>query len=288
MDTTHGKAPLPPFPPPTHPFNSFFPTLSAMRSSSEGTAILFSQSPLCPPLDEIAEGCPDSLAMANPRKRPRSRGSTDSIQSTATTAQAKLEDSFAETSEAYAAQWLATSGMPDGLSRSQDPSREMIPAAHHQMTTEDLLLASQLQAGSRDYMEGPVVGGPMHSASFHHHSQSVSRQSMSAESFTGNGSFADDSQMLDRDGNEDGESFGAGGAAPKPMSRTSANNELEMRQLFTANQHRNLQDVAEELHGNERGPNSERTRQVFAMLWYAAFSLVTQSLQIRSQAPRHP
>ena len=44
---------------------------------------------------------------------------------------------------------------------------------------------------------------------------------------------------------------------------------LKQRRMepLQANQSRTLQDVAVELHGNERGPNSERTRQVFAMLW---------------------
>ncbi len=76
---------------------------------------------------------------------------------------------------------------------------------------------------------------------------------------------------MDRDGNDDGDSVAGAHGASKP-SRSSANNELEMRQLFHANRHRNLQEVATELHGNERGPNSERTRQVFAMLWYAVLS----------------
>ncbi|GJC82200.1 transcriptional regulator RFX1 [Colletotrichum liriopes] len=57
------------------------------------------------------------------------------------------------------------------------------------------------------------------------------------------------------------------GMQKSSSARSSANNELEMRHLFNANKHRGLQDVASELHGNERGPNSERTRQVFAMLW---------------------
>ncbi|GAB1314360.1 RFX DNA-binding domain-containing protein [Madurella fahalii] len=95
----------------------------------------------------------------------------------------------------------------------------------------------------------------------------MSRHSLSADSFAGNNSFADDSQMMDRDGNGDGDSFHGVPAPAKPGSRSNANNEMEMRQLFHSNKHRTLQDVAEELHGNERGPNSERTRQVFAMLW---------------------
>lgn len=92
---------------------------------------------------------------------------------------------------------------------------------------------------------------------------------MSVDSFPGNGSFADDSQMLDGDGNEEGVSFASTTANGhgRASNRSSANNEHEMRQLFQQHKHRSLQEVAEELHGNERGPNSERTRQVFAMLW---------------------
>lgn len=49
--------------------------------------------------------------------------------------------------------------------------------------------------------------------------------------------------------------------------RSNTNNDQEMRELFNRNSHRSLQDVAKELHGNERGPSSERSRQLFAMLW---------------------
>jgi regulatory factor X len=59
----------------------------------------------------------------------------------------------------------------------------------------------------------------------------------------------------------------AGGGGVKKPSKSGAANELEMRQLFNANKHRSLPEVAAELHGNERGPHSERQRQVFAMLW---------------------
>ncbi|KAF3770697.1 hypothetical protein M406DRAFT_336309 [Cryphonectria parasitica EP155] len=56
------------------------------------------------------------------------------------------------------------------------------------------------------------------------------------------------------------------GSAPT-RSRSNTNNDQEMRELFNRNSHRALQDVAKELHGNERGPSSERSRQLFAMLW---------------------
>ncbi len=50
------------------------------------------------------------------------------------------------------------------------------------------------------------MANAMHGAGFSQ-SHNVSRQSLSAESYAGNTSFADDSQMLDRDGNEDADSF---------------------------------------------------------------------------------
>ncbi|KAK4679620.1 hypothetical protein QC764_205740 [Podospora pseudoanserina] len=192
----------------------------------------------------------DPLSLAKARKRPRSRGSTASMHSHTT--QPNIEHSFADSQDVYgSSQWM--------------------PASDHQhthglpqLTPEDLLLASQLQTG-RDYANEPPLNASMQSVAFHH-SHSMSRQSISADSFAGNTSF-DDSQMLDRDGNDDGDSFSGLQPPAKPGSRSSANNEMEMRQLFNASKHRTLQDVALELHGNERGPNSERTRQVFAMLW---------------------
>ncbi|KAK0719617.1 RFX DNA-binding domain-containing protein [Lasiosphaeris hirsuta] len=200
----------------------------------------------------------DPLAMIKARKRPRSRGSTASIHSATT--QPNLEHSFPEANEVYSTQWIQNDHHHN---QHHTHSRELT-GGPSQMTPEDLLLASQLQA-SRDFSLDAPVNASMQSVSFHP-SHSLSRQSMSAESFAGN-SFADDSQMMDRDGNDDADSFVGMPGNTKPGSRSSANNEMEMRQLFTANKHRHLQDVAEELHGNERGPNSERTRQVFAMLW---------------------
>lgn len=206
---------------------------------------------------QVADPSTDAQAMAKSRKRPRSRGSTASIHSATT--QQNVDQTFANTPDVYSTQWV-----PNDQNQQQ---RDLAPATHD-MSAEALILhaASHLQDGREFSMEAPV-NTSLQSASFHQN-QSLSRQSVSAESFGGNGSFAEDSQMLDRDGNEDGDSFAGMPGNLKSGSRSSANNELEMRQLFVSNQHRNLVDVAEELHGNERGPNSERTRQVFAMLWY--------------------
>lgn len=102
-----------------------------------------------------------------------------------------------------------------------------------------------------------------------HHSIFNAHHGLPGDPYATNASFTDvDSQMMERDDNEDADSMaGLPPAQKAPSSRTSANNEIEMRSLFQANKHRKLEEVAAELHGNERGPNSERTRQVFAMLW---------------------
>lgn len=76
-----------------------------------------------------------------------------------------------------------------------------------------------------------------------------------------------EAQMMDRNDSPAPDSGLDIASRPLAKSRTNTNNDQEMRELFTRNSHRTLQDVAMELHGNERGPNSERSRQLFAMLW---------------------
>lgn len=188
------------------------------------------------------------------RKRTQSRASTASIHSIST--QPNLEQaSLGEASELYAAQWM-----------SNDPAQAKDMTDAPQMSPEDMILqaASHMQGG-RDFSMDPSLAPMGHSLAYQQ-LHNMQRHPLPGETYAVNTSFTDpDSQMLDRDENEDGDSM----LGPqKSSSRTSANNELEMRQLFSANKHRSLQEIASELHGNERGPNSERTRQVFAMLWY--------------------
>lgn len=144
----------------------------------------------------------------------------------------------------------------------------------HDMTAEDMVIHStnQLQ-DSRVYGIDPALAGT-HPHHHHHHSLSYAsevnykpegRQSLPADVYYGE----DNSQLMEgrSDEQDDVDSVvGPNGPAKKP-SKSSAANEMEMRQLFQQNKERTLPDVAAELHGNERGPQSERQRQVFAMLW---------------------
>lgn len=147
---------------------------------------------------------------------------------------------------------------------------------NHQMTPEETIIhsASQLQ-NPRDYDIDPALGGvPHHPLTYAPEPQigqykiENGRQSMPTDVYGAN--FGElDSQVMERSDEQDDVDSVAGTSAPtKKASKSSAANELEMRQLFQANKHRSLPEIATELHGNERGPQSERQRQVFAMLWY--------------------
>jgi regulatory factor X len=151
----------------------------------------------------------------------------------------------------------------------------------HQMTPEDMVIhsASQLQ-NPRGYEIDPALGGVPHHAMAYpqedHYKAENGRQSLTVEY---GANYGEDSQMIEGRSDEQDEVDSLAGNGPaKKVSKSSAANELEMRQLFQSNKHRTLPEVATELHGNERGPQSERQRQVFAMLWYV-FVLVLNRQQ---------
>ncbi|CAI4210469.1 unnamed protein product [Parascedosporium putredinis] len=186
------------------------------------------------------------------------KASTASIHSINT--QQNLEQSFAEASDVYGNQWGGN---------MHNAAKALVGSA--QMSPEDAILqaASHIQSTGREYQMDPSMDASMaHSVSFQHDGSFVRRDLSASLSMTELGGFTDhDSQMLDAK-QDDMLDAAPQAAIPKATSsRSSANNEREMQQLFVANKHRALQDIARELHGNERGPNSERQRQVFAMLW---------------------
>ena len=53
----------------------------------------------------------------------------------------------------------------------------------------------------------------------------------------------------------------------KKGSASSMANDQELRRLYRENKGRTLNDVASHVLANERGPRSEKTKQIFAMLW---------------------
>ncbi|KAM5342700.1 hypothetical protein ACJ41O_013666 [Fusarium nematophilum] len=211
---------------------------------------------------------PATRAAVKSRKRPLSRASTASIHSVTT--QPTLDQTgFADTSDMYGGQWIANEhAHAHAHAHAHGHSKDM---GAPQMSPEDMILqaATHMQAAGQDFSMDASMSAPIGHPMQYQQKHPMQRHPLPAEQYANNASFTEgDSQMMERDENEEGDSMVGIVGVPKPAStRSSANNELEMRQLFSANRHRSLQDVAGELHGNERGPNSERTRQVFAMLW---------------------
>ena len=53
----------------------------------------------------------------------------------------------------------------------------------------------------------------------------------------------------------------------KKGTNTSAANDQELRRLYQENKGRTLRDIADTVLAEERGPRSEKTKQIFAMIW---------------------
>jgi regulatory factor X, other len=54
----------------------------------------------------------------------------------------------------------------------------------------------------------------------------------------------------------------------KKGSADTATNDRELREMLARNEGRPLKDVAQEVIQKERTPMAEKTKQLFAMLWY--------------------
>ncbi|KAI1376482.1 hypothetical protein F4677DRAFT_418665 [Hypoxylon crocopeplum] len=199
-----------------------------------------------------------AMSQHNPRKRTRSMASTASIHSVTT--QPNLDQPGLTAHHG---------GFTDQWSANEHGQQKDMSSAGQPMQAGDMMLrpASRLQT-TQSFPVDSTMHSAVGSTSTYHQHQGL-HHAVPSETFGANASFTDaDSQMMDRDDGDDGDSHAGPPASSRAgSSRTSANNELEMRQLFQSNKNRTLCDVATELHGNERGPNSERARQIFAMLW---------------------
>ncbi|KAL9091880.1 MAG: hypothetical protein Q9165_004632 [Trypethelium subeluteriae] len=58
----------------------------------------------------------------------------------------------------------------------------------------------------------------------------------------------------------------------KRGASSTATNDKELREILAANEGRSLRDVATEVLKTERTPKAEKTKQLFAMLWYVCLS----------------
>ncbi|KAI0416795.1 RFX DNA-binding domain-containing protein [Xylaria grammica] len=206
------------------------------------------------------------MSQQQQRKRAQSRASTASIHSVAPQPNHERSLSVAHHGN-FQDQWHVNShgAIPH--------AKELSIVGHQmgqQMASEEILRPTSQISLHQSFAMDSGMHQPVGPAVSYPHHPGV-QAGMSADSYGPGASFTEaDSQMLiERDDLDESDMVEAPRQTGQKSSsgRTSANNELEMRQLYQASKHRNLEDVAKELHGNERGPNSERTRQVFAMLW---------------------
>ena len=205
----------------------------------------------------------NTAVSAKGRKRPQSRASTTSVHSAVT--QSVVDQQSLDQGGEYSKYWYENQGNGQQLQHKFD-------GIDHQMTPEDMVMrsASQLQ-NPREYGIDPALEAAVnHPMTYHQegpYRPENTRHSLPVDGY-GTSFVEDDSPLLEgRSDEQDEVDSIAGMGTHKKAPKSSAANEMEMRQLFHSNKHRTLPEVASELHGNERGPNSERNRQVFAMLW---------------------
>ncbi|RKF71618.1 Transcriptional regulator RFX1 [Golovinomyces cichoracearum] len=206
---------------------------------------------------------PNGTIQSGVKKRPLSRASNTSLRSA--TAQPLLEQIVDPVTADFHRQWYEQNAH----------ATQRFGGLSHQMTPEEIFIqsASHVQ-NTREFDIDPSLGNTQHGGNpqtFQQESaygRDTNRQSVPTELYGASYGEVDIKISEGRSDEQDEVESVAGVNGPvKKLSKSSAANELEMRQLFQANKNRSLPDVAAELHGNERGPQSERQRQVFAMLW---------------------
>ncbi|MCJ1388374.1 hypothetical protein MMC18_001221 [Xylographa bjoerkii] len=76
-------------------------------------------------------------------------------------------------------------------------------------------------------------------------------------------------------------------APRKKGAATSAANDIELRRLFRENVGRDLHEVALQVLENDKGPKSEKTKQIFGMLWLSTHCIQTRRLGVRGESKYH-
>ncbi|KAL8891112.1 MAG: hypothetical protein Q9215_001798 [Flavoplaca cf. flavocitrina] len=168
------------------------------------------------------------------------------------------------------------------------------PNQHYQFTPEEMISRSKQQ------LTNPQAGytfGPNHdphvdypeNGHFHSHSPGLGQGAHSSvpvqrppfghyESYQGR----DHSPFEPMNGEQAVDNTGTTDSRKKKGSASSIANDIELKKLFVENKGRPLKEVAAQVLANERGPRSEKTKQIFAMLW-----LNTVCKKATSSVPRN-
>lgn len=117
------------------------------------------------------------------------------------------------------------------------------------------MVSHQLQAGLEQYHARPYI------------SQDHSHQYMVADP-------QDYARMMQYQPSMSVPPSDAGDDRRRKNSAATATNDKELRELLAKNEKRALKEVAQEVIQKERTPQAEKTKQLFAMLWYALLPVI--------------
>lgn len=182
--------------------------------------------------------------------RPVSRASTTSVNTTDENAAQSLQ-------HGPNAPQMATATFPiDGS--AQFSAEELITRSQQQLTNPHYGYAadSSLHRPAQLDSKSDVISGPdgPPDAAMQPISLVQSFQDRESQSF-----------LSAKEGSPDNASGGE--VKIKKGSASSIANDQELKRLYQENKHRNLRDVADSVLQEERGPRSEKTKQIFAMIW---------------------
>lgn len=192
----------------------------------------------------------ETVASAASSRRPKSRASTTSIHSASTQAAPQHQ------TESHP---VTNSNAHPNLPVETQYTQEEIPSRHEQdLNSLYRGFVEQHQIQNQNEQQNSV--GMEHEYSSHMPNASASGQ---WQAFGGRDPHAFGQT------NEQGmqEDTGASESKRKKGSASSMANDQELRRLYRENKGRTLKDVASHVLANERGPRSEKTKQIFAMLW---------------------
>ena len=184
--------------------------------------------------------------------RPISRGSTTSVQTIGE--HAVPEQSHVPESAATLFQYAQTEYQPPYT------QEEMMRHSREQMTNPQ-----------RDTIIDPSLHGASHAPRPLSSNTELFDESFMSKASNGNHSYfpsKENTPFAGGDLEQTQDEFVQMDPQKKKMSATSAANDQELKRLYQENKHRNLRNIANAVLAEERGPRSEKTKQIFAMIWY--------------------
>ncbi|KAI4206084.1 MAG: hypothetical protein LQ348_001084 [Seirophora lacunosa] len=207
-------------------------------------------------------------------KRPRSNtaGSTSSSRRTKSRASTT---SLVSSSNQSLCHHRQSTEQPHGTPVQRGPSQP------YQYTAEEMITRSEQQLTNPNlaYTFEPSLGRPgEHPGNTYTHERGTRpRQDANIDpaiqrpSLYPHHSYEGDSYAFEHVNGEQGiGDNGPSDGRKKKGNASSIANDLELKKLFRDNAGRSLKEVAAQILANERGPRSEKTKQIFAMLWLSS------------------